>query len=531
MQHKKNFYTITGYLLIALSALCIIRLFPYCLSTDIWYDELFSVGLIPYSWSDIISFTAQDVHPAFYYFYLKIFYHAVALFIPTISTTIIAKMASLLPLFLLLGYSIFLFRKQYGIFVAGVFAWCFLTMPELLVYGIEIRMYSLVLFFVTAAFYHGIEILKTDKNIHWVCFVLYGILTVYTQYFAGLSVIGLYLCLGVWILLYQRNLWKKWTISIAISIITYIPWLLILYRQVSQVQTSYWIQPLTFRSIFGCIKYIFLPSGNNQYMTYGIAGGMIIAFILLFVRYVYKRIRLFKTNDDNKESVLFSPASTTLSLSTDEKSKIKFELFQVFSGLFALFFLVAIGFLASFAIQPVFVYRYMIPALGCFWLVFAILLYDIKERIYFVIPVLILVLLSSRCTINAFKYEETLKITEMVHTKEVLEAIDDDAILICNFNHVQGTVGYYLDQESYLWCDTPETLIQEIYREYGEITTTSQIQELIASGRTVWYLGSFNTRDEIIALWNEDSILAEEVETCLLERYWFNLYRLTLEDM
>ena len=54
-------------LLIALS-LCFLTV-----GDEIWFDEVFSVSIVKHSFSDIISFTAADVHPPLYYFILKCF--------------------------------------------------------------------------------------------------------------------------------------------------------------------------------------------------------------------------------------------------------------------------------------------------------------------------------------------------------------------------------------------------------------------------------------------------------------------------
>ena len=38
-----------------------------CLSDDVWVDETFSLGLAQHNIKDLISLTAQDVHPPLYY--------------------------------------------------------------------------------------------------------------------------------------------------------------------------------------------------------------------------------------------------------------------------------------------------------------------------------------------------------------------------------------------------------------------------------------------------------------------------------
>lgn len=51
-----------------------------------------------------------------------------------------------------------------------------------------------------------------------------------------------------------------------------------------------------------------------------------------------------------------------------------------------------------------------------------------------------------------------------------------------------------------------------------------------ASG--VWFIGSGLIREDILKEWAKEGILSvETADSCLLERYWFNIYRLELGGM
>ena len=121
-------------------------------------------------------------------------------------------------------------------------------------------------------------------------------------------------------------------------------------------------------------------------------------------------------------------------------------------------------------------------------------------------------------------WEENQKKVQMVETRNGLEQIQEDDILIFNFNHVQATVGYYKKNESYLLYQEPEILIQKIYRDYGMIENVEQIKELVKQGRKVWFLGSFVSREDIVKEWQQQGLEVTELGSYLLERYWFNLY-------
>lgn len=63
---------ILGYLLLGISVVLLGKSLMLCFSNDIWYDELFTVGLIEHSYGELIGLTAQDVHPPLYYMITKV---------------------------------------------------------------------------------------------------------------------------------------------------------------------------------------------------------------------------------------------------------------------------------------------------------------------------------------------------------------------------------------------------------------------------------------------------------------------------
>ena len=176
----------------------------------------------------------------------------------------------------------------------------------------------------------------------------------------------------------------------------------------------------------------------------------------------------------------------------------------------------------------------MLPAMGLFWLTFALLVAGLKDRKVLVIPLLFLLVLTGMRNYRSFYGEEMWKRVQMQKTQEALSVIEKDALLICNFNQVQAVVSSYLPNESLLWYGEPEELIVRMYPQNhslveGEFTDEAGIErlrELLMTGQPVWFLGSGNAREEILAKWEKEGISAQETDSVLLERYWFNLYRI-----
>lgn len=498
-----------GILLLGICAVLAAMSVRLCFSSDIWYDELFTMGLSEHTFKELTGFTARDVHPPFYYIYVKIIQKLCKLVAADVNLVIVSKLCSVLPFLLLFIYGITKVRKHFGLLTAGIFTFCLFTMPQLSQYTTEIRMYSLSLFLVTAAFLHSYEIACGSRR-DWIFLTLYGILAAYTHYFACMAIGMIYLYLLLYFI--KNNLWKevwrKWLLSAAVSGIAYIPWMFAVVSQVSRVKENYWILPLTWRSIGGCVKFLLKPSFMNDQWN-------VIAAVILFC--VYGGIFLLSFYKDRGKK------------GKDGQRRQRENMFAA-AGVFVLTGLVAFGFTASFLIRPVFIYRYMLPAMGCFWLCFSILYSRFfKNRVIF-IPVLLLLLVIGAADYKAFLGEESFKREQMKLTGQALEEIAAGDRIIFNFNHVQGILGYYLpDNETYLWMEEPEELIQEMFRNRYEVMSAEQIKDWLWEGRRVWFVGSGKGREDLIALWKKEQIGTKEEAGCLIERYWFNLYSLYLE--
>ena len=62
-----------GIIFFAAAIYCLIRSITLSLTTDIWYDELFTMEFATRPVKELISLTARDVHPPFYYMIVRFF--------------------------------------------------------------------------------------------------------------------------------------------------------------------------------------------------------------------------------------------------------------------------------------------------------------------------------------------------------------------------------------------------------------------------------------------------------------------------
>lgn len=530
---------------------------------DIWFDEVFSVNFIQHSYKEIAVLTGKDVHPPLYYWYLKLFHDIGKVLVPAASSIVLCKLASMLPFVGIFVYTLTAIRKNFGLHVAGLFWFLVMTMPQISNYTVEIRMYSLALFFITAAFVHSCELIQAfslrevtsgvvsasgsgngengltkwwKRNKHWVLFWVYGIFTAYTQYYACVAVIAIYIAVFVFfaVMAYkskagksvcdkvqvhheQSEDWKAiqnevtiqeqnrisarngiWKVLLCagVSILAYLPWLPFFLSQVQTVSSSYWIQPLTWKSIFGCMKYIFLPVSYAVKKNYVLACVMILIFGAAFL-YSF----LMKRKDAG-------------------------ERFFLLTGLWIAVFTTFVGFVCSILNRPIFVYRYLIPCLGAMWLVAAVVLWDSVEKNWGIL-LFVPFLLAGHSNMQGFYGEEHKKIVEMEATQSFLSDFPEDAVVLCNFDHVQAVTACFLkdSNEIYLYGSNPEELIAELLPQCQGLEDITELPQLVQE-KDVYFFGSFNSREDLLKEWETEGIAYTEEGTYLLERYYFNVYHL-----
>lgn len=521
-----------GIFFLAAASLMLLLSVRLCFNNGIWYDELYTMGLTDRSFKELTALTARDVHPPFYYYYVKAVQELCLLAAPGANVIVISKICSVLPLWGLFAYGVTKVRKHFGWLCAGLFLFCVVAMPNLPQYTVEIRMYTLSVFLVTAAYLHGYEIILGEAETarvwkDWMLLVLYGILAAYTHYFACAAVAMIYLYL-LFSLLFEishmpgdesdisvkalgrgkmfrirknRSGILKWILCVMISAVSYIPWMSAVILQVSQVKESYWILPLTWRTLGSCVKFLMKPQFGSGIFQVAAAVVLFAVYAGLFIYMLWKMPK----DKRERQSIFFAIAGT-----------------GVLAGV------VLFGFAASFLIRPVFIVRYMVPAAGCFWLAFSVFVSRTVHKKQIWIPVVCLLLIIGIGDFRWFRNDETWRRVRMEEVEAALEQIEPEAAVVSIFNQVQGVAGYYLPNYIYLWNARPEELICDIVQDkYRTLYSAEEIKELLKADIPVWFIG--NRQADVLTEWEEAGIYAEERQEVMLEVYWITFYRLSLQ--
>ena len=271
---KKNFTeTVYRWILvygIPLFALAVVSLNASLIFDNVvWGDEAFSGNII--RGTDFAGIYQRvyywENHPPLYYFYLKIWTLILG------DRTWVLHLASVVPFAGGIVLAMTYVRKHLGAIPAvsyALFTGLSATCAE---YNQEIRMYELCFLFMLLAAYFAWRVCEDSakgalKKVIplWGGLVLAGVAAAYTHYY-GLVSSGLLLFVTgvVYFIRRKGKTWLFGVLSIAAYLVLYTPWLSVLFRQITYVKGSWWMDApdgpkLLIDFVFGGgkLKYIFL---------------------------------------------------------------------------------------------------------------------------------------------------------------------------------------------------------------------------------------------------------------------------------
>lgn len=416
-----------------------------------WLDETFTLKLIEKSYLDVVKITAMDVHPPLYYLMLKFF---LFIFRLPYTTVVLSKIFSLIPLYLLVMVSATYVRKRFGEISSALFTLSIISMNTILYYGIEIRMYSWAMFFVTTAYLFLYDIIQKNDYKSWIGFVFFSLCAAYTQYYALIAISLAYIFLFINCFITKK--WKNWLIGSTITVIAYLPWLFILINQFEVVSGDYWIPPLNQATILSYFTYFLFISKNSIYN--------LIYLILIIIFVILATIKGYK-----------------------DKKFLSWSLI----GIFMPFYLIFIGTVVSLLIQPLFVERYIIVTLGVFYLGLSSLF---GKNLPFKINIIPFIFFLT----FGYIHNKSLISTEMKREKEANKAIEifghlwDEDVIITTNSEIQRNVSIFTNANSYVYGGGTSILSDVVYSSVHDFKDGSVISDTFEQGRYIYYISQTN---------------------------------------
>ena len=167
----------------------------------------------------MIHTTALDMHPPLFYLLLRAF----GVIFGTDVFTL--KLMSVLVTGCSMMLGLTLIRKNWGAKVAFLYILIVGLGPQFIFNAVNIRMYELVLFFVTGSALFAYEIIQKRGKKQWLFFVLCSLGGVYTHYFAVVPLILIYGYLLIGLFWERRDDLKSFWFCCIGTIVGYAPWI------------------------------------------------------------------------------------------------------------------------------------------------------------------------------------------------------------------------------------------------------------------------------------------------------------------
>lgn len=340
-------YTIILYGLFIIGSIFFLSLDFY---KAFWYDEAYTINLVRQSFGYLWHVTANDVHPPLYYILLKLYTYICG------DSVIALRIFSALPVIGMMFLSCSYIRKRFGNKTALSLLVVIILMPVNQYVASEIRMYSFGMLFVLLSALYGYQSYTTFRRSDLIKFTLFSLAAAYTHYYALMGVFYIYALFFFIVIIKKRDKILPFIGYSFLFVVGYLPWLINLPGQVSQVQDEYWINAPRLKDF---VIYLYYPFAQELDLvaTQIPLSYFALSFSLLFI-----------------VTVLFiyvvSSEINTFSIKEDTSSK------RVYASLLFLVVLLTLGTAIVYSLfsKPVFVTRYMTPILGLFYLAVAIFL-------------------------------------------------------------------------------------------------------------------------------------------------------------
>lgn len=451
-------------------------------NNSIWLDEAFSLSMIDQSFIDIIKNTVIDVHPPLYYIILKSIVDILKLF--EISNTIwVAKLVSMIPIGILMIVSYIEIAKLFGKKAVFLFNILILGMPQILQYSVEIRMYSLGLLFVTLFYISYIKWDKDNRNKELYKMIIFAVLSFYTHYFAGVSVACIYFFIIIEsIIKKDYTKLKKVSLSIAIILLLYLPWIIVFIKQLLTVKENYWIEPITLNTVKEFIRFPYTVN-NSKILSYIILGLILISLVPV-------------KNSNNKNAIygFLVPVGTTV-----------------------------VGIVVSEIIRPIFISRYMLCSLGCLWLAVAVKLGSTFKKKYIFYIIVILALVITICSnYKIIENEEKYKKAESNLDNYMSNIITDDISIVFDSNQLQRIIAYYYPNiETYVYKQEITELTKQVYKQ----TNMYILEDAKSLNSISKNLYIFTMKEDILQQIKENNYYYEKCGDYQIEMYRFSIYK------
>ncbi len=438
---------------------------------SIWFDEAFGAFLIRFNFFDIAKYTAYDVHPPLYYWFLKIW--SITFGSDQISLRLMSVFfgaVAMLFIYLLVRR---LFSKKTAILSILLVA----ISPFFIKYAQEARMYTLVLTLAFAATYALIVAMSSKKKLPWVIYGILIALGMLTHYFIAL----VWLTHWIWRFdnirrttprkqILKTFFSKEWVMAHCVAIGLFLFWLPWLFMQVFVVQSyGFWIPPVTLDTLTNFVNNLFFYKEAID-----TPGWMALSVLVLITSLVSIGIKVYKK------------------LSANNRTNFRLILFMTIMPILLLFLM------SMPPMRPYFIDRYLLVSAISFSILATIILTigldSIKTKAKYLVPLLLVFVfaigISNVYQIGNFNKntKNSNNASEMVRLMSE-QSLMEEPIVVDNQYFFYEVVFYESDSHKvyFIGSDKYQGSTKMLENEVDH--KISDLDKFIKDNPVVWYVG------------------------------------------
>lgn len=458
-------------LFIASLALLIYMFFSPLSKVFVHPDDYFSLGVVNFSYLDIITVSTRDTLPPLYHLILRMFIDLFNVLPVNLDVQFVPKFVSTLPYILILVISWLKLKPEYGWLATGLFVFSLGLMSEFFIHFLTIRMYSWALFFFLLSFIYLKDVMVYSDLKSWALFIIFTILGVFTHYYVAISSFILYVFLFLYLLFNRKEDLKKLIGFVICGAILFVPWITILLTQVNRVQGG------SFSSIIFNVESVL-----SSFAFFAVQTDSVIISIILIAVLVFFIFISIKTYAQHKTT----------------------ENFYILVGIFAFIGTIIIACIVSLLFRPMLLTRYLIPVASVFWLSISILISKLEDKKLLSISLILIIFLSALSIGTLYDSTDHLynKGMKQFDTFDEIKN-DDDAIIIYN-----SGVGI-MEFAKFLNNTNDDVYSFELHNPYGlnnsiihdfanfEEKDPEEIQQIIDNnhGKDIYFIDAFSQND------------------------------------
>lgn len=387
-------------------------------NASFWEDEGFTIWLSRMSIPDMLHATGEDVHPPLYYLFVKFFVTVMG------ETPLALRITSIIAYTAVIVIALTVIRKLWSAGGAILVITLLSVLHNASVFVTEARMYELALLLILCAYLSLMFIMKDGKPLHYLIYGLSVAGAAYTHYYALVTVAVMSGLLFLYALILDRKLIKGVLITEVLAVLSYSPWLIVLYRAFRNYKDDYWIQTIP---TFGkCMRELYR---SNLYLE--VAMLIITAVAMLFVIGAYYCRQ--------------SKVKQVLEKVTDSEAD-RSEVFWLYIGALSVVGTALVGIVVSLIFRPLFYERYMYPAAVIAWIV---LIYSTSKFKHGRVVAYVLALIIFICCIRSVMYRVQTEQEWDINGRQTIEKINEETestttVLYSNEVTTEKLLEYYL---------------------------------------------------------------------------------------